>query len=54
MEKLKACLTKGLAHNEPSNEEVAEAVIEALDVVASIANSLLRIACAQENIAATS
>lgn len=48
MEKIKACLTKSLAHKEPSDAEIAEAVMEALDVIASIASALNRIADAAE------
>jgi hypothetical protein len=52
MEKIKACLAKSLSGEEPTNEEVADALVEGLDIVASIANSLERIAVAQEHIAA--
>ena len=54
MDKIKACITKSLAKQEPSDAEIAEAVVEALDIVGSIANSLERIAAAQEAIAAAS
>lgn len=51
MERLKAIITKALAGTEPTDEEIAEAVMAGLDIVDSIAVSLDRIATALERAA---
>jgi hypothetical protein len=49
MEKIKALITTSLTGGmRPTDEEVGEATIEALEVIASIADSLKRIAVAAE------
>jgi len=54
MEKMWALITTSLnGGGKPTDAEVADAVMDALDVIASIANSLERIAAVQEQRAAS-
>jgi len=48
MEKLKHAISQSLKGVEPTDQEIADAAMEAVDVVASIANSLERLAAAAE------
>ena len=44
MDKLKNCIARSLSGDEPSQEDISEAINEVADVVSSIARSLERIA----------